>query len=83
MRRATNACRTVLTYIPISSFQAGIPNDFSFYFIAIANGASALGRILAGLLADRLGECRPAMSIASGVDMRGQVHSMSWLHLRL
>ncbi|KAF8128735.1 MFS general substrate transporter [Boletus edulis] len=39
---------TMLTYIPVSAVQAGIPNDFSFYFIAIANGASALGRILAG-----------------------------------
>ncbi|KAG8218036.1 major facilitator superfamily domain-containing protein, partial [Butyriboletus roseoflavus] len=46
---------TMLTYIPISSTQAGMPNDFSFYFIAIANGSSAFGRILAGYLADRVG----------------------------
>ncbi|KAF8452485.1 MFS general substrate transporter [Boletus edulis BED1] len=46
---------TMLTYIPVSAVQVGIPNDFSFYFIAIANGTSAFGRILAGLLADRVG----------------------------
>ncbi|KAH0826860.1 major facilitator superfamily domain-containing protein [Lanmaoa asiatica] len=46
---------TVLTYVPISAVQVGIPNDFSFYFIAIANGSSAFGRISAGFLADRVG----------------------------
>ncbi|KAG9309194.1 major facilitator superfamily domain-containing protein [Chiua virens] len=46
---------TVLTYIPISAVQAGIPNDFAFYLIAVANGSSAFGRITAGLVADRLG----------------------------
>lgn len=60
VRCATNARRIVLTYIPISAIQVGIPNDFSFYFISIANGSSAFGRLSAGLLADRLGECRPA-----------------------
>ncbi|KAG6380144.1 major facilitator superfamily domain-containing protein [Boletus reticuloceps] len=42
-------------HVPGAPIQAGIPNDFAFYFIAIANGASAFGRILAGLLADRVG----------------------------
>ncbi|KIJ59717.1 hypothetical protein HYDPIDRAFT_177749 [Hydnomerulius pinastri MD-312] len=46
---------TVLTYIPISAVQVGVSNDFSFYLIAIANGSSAFGRLMAGLLADRLG----------------------------
>lgn len=46
----------VLTYIPISSVQVGIPNNFAFYLIAIANGSSAFGRISAGILADRVGE---------------------------
>jgi len=48
----------VLTYIPISAVQVGVSKDFAFYLVAIANGASAFGRIAAGLLADRVGECR-------------------------
>ncbi|KAF8556571.1 MFS general substrate transporter [Imleria badia] len=52
---STNARRIVLTYIPISAVQMGVSNDFAFYFIAIANGSSGLGRITAGLLADRFG----------------------------
>ncbi|KAF9220115.1 MFS general substrate transporter [Gyrodon lividus] len=46
---------TALTYIPISAIQVGVSNDFAFYYIAIANGSSAFGRLTAGLLADRLG----------------------------
>ena len=47
----------MLTYIPITAIQVGVPENFAFYFIAIANGSSAFGRISAGLLADRLGVC--------------------------
>ncbi|KAH7889175.1 MFS general substrate transporter [Phlebopus sp. FC_14] len=46
---------TVLTYIPISAAQAGVSNNFSFYFIAIANASSGFGRLTSGLLADRVG----------------------------
>lgn len=53
----TNGRQTVLTYIPISAIQVGVSNDFAFYLIAIANGASAFGRISSGLLADRVGAC--------------------------
>ncbi|KAF9242043.1 MFS general substrate transporter [Melanogaster broomeanus] len=46
---------TVLTYIPISALDIGVSNNFAFYYISIANGSSAFGRLTAGLLADRLG----------------------------
>jgi len=46
---------TVLTYIDISSVAVGIPEDFSFYLIAIANAGSGCGRLLAGFSADRFG----------------------------
>jgi len=61
---------TVLTYIPVSAVQAGISNDFSFYLIAIANGSSALGRISAGILADRVGAINvmsPFLIVAAGM----------------
>lgn len=35
--------------------QLGIKEDLSFYMLAVLNGASVFGRILPGLLADRLG----------------------------
>ncbi|KIJ09651.1 hypothetical protein PAXINDRAFT_138798 [Paxillus involutus ATCC 200175] len=46
---------TALTYMPISALRVGVSDDFAFYFIAIANGSSAFGRLTAGLLADRFG----------------------------
>lgn len=42
--------------MPISALQVGVSDDFAFYFIAIANGSSAFGRLTAGLLADRFGK---------------------------
>ncbi|KAF7296027.1 MFS domain-containing protein [Mycena kentingensis (nom. inval.)] len=46
---------TVLTYIDVSATSVGISPDFSFYLVSIANSASLLGRISAGLCTDRLG----------------------------
>ncbi|CAL1705216.1 unnamed protein product [Somion occarium] len=46
---------TVLTYIDISAVSAGIPEDFSFYLVSIANAASGIGRIGGGIFADKLG----------------------------
>ncbi|KAG9316490.1 major facilitator superfamily domain-containing protein [Chiua virens] len=46
---------TVLTYISISAVQAGVSNDFAFYFTAFANAASAVGRLSCGYIADRVG----------------------------
>ncbi|THU94487.1 MFS general substrate transporter [Dendrothele bispora CBS 962.96] len=46
---------TVLTYIDISAIQVGVSEDFSFYLVSIANASSALGRIVAGLMVDRIG----------------------------
>ncbi|KAL1947828.1 hypothetical protein VTO73DRAFT_13552 [Trametes versicolor] len=46
---------TVLTYIDVSAVSKGIDPNFSFYLLAIANACSAIGRILGGLLADRIG----------------------------
>lgn len=34
---------------------AGIPEDFSFYLIAIANAGSGAGRLFAGYSADKFG----------------------------
>ncbi|EEB95732.1 hypothetical protein MPER_05252 [Moniliophthora perniciosa FA553] len=46
---------TALTYIDISAVRAGISQDFSFYLVAIANASSGLGRVTAGLVADKIG----------------------------
>lgn len=46
----------VLTYIDISAASIGIDDNFSFYLVSIANGASACGRLTSGLLCDRVGK---------------------------
>ncbi|KAH8822352.1 MFS general substrate transporter [Flagelloscypha sp. PMI_526] len=45
----------VIVFLDISAVSYGIDKDFSFYLIAIMNGASSVGRISAGLLGDRFG----------------------------
>ncbi|KAG2150666.1 MFS general substrate transporter [Suillus bovinus] len=46
---------TELTYISVSAIAIGISKNFAFYIIAIANGASAFGRLSSGLIADKIG----------------------------
>ncbi|TFK46696.1 MFS general substrate transporter [Heliocybe sulcata] len=46
---------TVLTYIDISAIDAGVDENFTLYLVSIANASSSFGRILGGLLADRIG----------------------------
>jgi len=45
----------VLTYIDLSATRAGISPEFAFYLTSITNAGSGLGRILSGVLADKLG----------------------------
>jgi len=45
----------VLIYIDVSASVAGIPPSLSVYFLVIANGVGAIGRILMGILADKIG----------------------------
>ncbi|KAF7297970.1 MFS domain-containing protein [Mycena chlorophos] len=46
---------TVLTYIDVSAASVGIPTEFSFYLVSIANSASLFGRISAGFATDKFG----------------------------
>ncbi|KAJ7580900.1 major facilitator superfamily domain-containing protein [Mycena floridula] len=46
---------TLLTYADISAISVGFSDEFSFYFIAIANASSGVGRCAAGVLADIIG----------------------------
>lgn len=46
---------TELIYISVSAVEIGVSKDFSFYIIAIANAASAFGRVSSGLLGDKIG----------------------------
>lgn len=39
----------------MSALANGIPSGFSFYLVAIANGSSCVGQILAGFLSDQVG----------------------------
>ncbi len=44
-----------LTYLEVSAVSEGISDDFAFYLLAIANGCSAIGRVVGGYFADRAG----------------------------
>ncbi|KAA1469292.1 MFS general substrate transporter [Dentipellis sp. KUC8613] len=46
---------TVLTYIDASALSQGVPESYAFYLVAISNAPSGLGRIVTGVLADRIG----------------------------
>ncbi|KAH9839720.1 MFS general substrate transporter [Rhodofomes roseus] len=46
---------TVLTYIDISAQGTSVPENLSFYLLPIANAGSLVGRVAAGLLADKYG----------------------------
>ncbi|KAJ7690321.1 hypothetical protein B0H14DRAFT_3532385 [Mycena olivaceomarginata] len=50
---------TVLIYIGSSAVAAGISRNFAFYWVAIINASSGVGRVLCGLLGDRLGAMNP------------------------
>ncbi|KAG8729949.1 hypothetical protein FRC11_007684 [Ceratobasidium sp. 423] len=46
---------TVLTYLEVYGTEIGLPEDFAFYMIPIANAASLLGRVGSGAVSDRIG----------------------------
>ncbi|KAA1469294.1 MFS general substrate transporter [Dentipellis sp. KUC8613] len=46
---------TVLTYIDASGPSQGVSESYAFYLVAIANASSGFGRIMTGVLADRIG----------------------------
>ena len=45
----------MLTYINVSAEFVGIDPNFAVYLVSIGNAGSAVGRVIAGLLADRFG----------------------------
>ncbi|KAI0343554.1 MFS general substrate transporter [Trametopsis cervina] len=59
---------TVLTYISVSARAAGIPDNFSFYYVAIANAGGILGRFAFGRIGDRFG---PLTTIAPATFLAG------------
>ncbi|KAF8753500.1 Monocarboxylate [Rhizoctonia solani] len=46
---------TVLTYLEVYATEIGLPEDFAFYMIPIANAASLFGRVGSGVVSDRIG----------------------------
>lgn len=63
-------------YLPtFASVSLGTDEGLSFYLLAILNGASVFGRILPGLLADRLGSLNTIIPCAAACVLL----SLSWL----
>ena len=44
------------TYVAATATSVGISPQSAFYLVSVANGCSGVGRLLAGPMADRLGE---------------------------
>ncbi|KAK0193029.1 major facilitator superfamily domain-containing protein [Armillaria mellea] len=65
---------TVLTYIDVSATKVGVPEDFSFYLVSIANCSSGFGRYFAGLLGDRIG----AMNVMIPFTAASAIVTYSW-----
>ncbi|KAJ7509882.1 major facilitator superfamily domain-containing protein [Mycena galericulata] len=61
---------TVLTYIDVSAVTVGVSPNFSFYLISIANGCSLFGRLVGGIVSDKIGPLNvliPMTLIAAGM----------------
>ncbi|SJK98870.1 uncharacterized protein ARMOST_02143 [Armillaria ostoyae] len=69
---------TVLTYIDVSATKVGVPEDFSFYLVSIANCSSGFGRYFAGLLGDRIG----AMNVMIPFTAASAIVTYSWPYAR-
>ncbi|KAG2145069.1 MFS general substrate transporter [Suillus cothurnatus] len=69
---------TELTYISVSAVAIGVSKDFSFYIIAIANAASAFGRVSSGLLGDQIGR-RTQLPLQSSLLLRESRQSLGHL----
>ncbi|KAF5378236.1 hypothetical protein D9757_009154 [Collybiopsis confluens] len=46
---------TLLTYVSVTATSIGVSESFSFYLVAIANGSSGVGRVVAGWCGDKVG----------------------------
>ena len=64
----------VLTYIDLSATTVGIAPEFSFYLVSITNAGSGLGRIVCGILADKLG----ALTITAPLTLLCAIMTYVW-----
>ncbi|KAJ3512143.1 hypothetical protein NLJ89_g3694 [Agrocybe chaxingu] len=69
---------TVLTFIDVSAIRAGVSPDFSFYLLSIANASSGIGRILTGLLCDRVG----AINVIAPMSLAAAIMTFAWPYAR-
>ncbi|OJA18589.1 hypothetical protein AZE42_08599, partial [Rhizopogon vesiculosus] len=58
---------TALTYISVSAVEIGVSKDFASYIISISNAASVVGRLVTGIIGDKIGAINimaPATALA-------------------
>ncbi|THH29088.1 hypothetical protein EUX98_g5102 [Antrodiella citrinella] len=46
---------TLMTYIDVSAVSVGVSPSFAFYLVSLVNTGSAVGRLIGGVVADRIG----------------------------
>ncbi|CAA7271142.1 unnamed protein product [Cyclocybe aegerita] len=69
---------TVLTFIDVSAIRVGVSPDFSFYLLSIANASSGIGRILTGLMCDRVG----AINVIAPMSLAAAIMTFAWPYAR-
>ncbi|KDQ09189.1 hypothetical protein BOTBODRAFT_179205 [Botryobasidium botryosum FD-172 SS1] len=65
---------TVLTYIDVAGVSVGLNPNFSFYLVAIANAASGVGRLGAGVLGDYIGQTNTLIPLT----LVGAITTFAW-----
>ncbi|KAF9053323.1 major facilitator superfamily domain-containing protein [Panaeolus papilionaceus] len=65
---------TVLTFIDVTAVKSGVSPDFSFYLVSMANASSGIGRLMTGILADKVG----AISVMVPMSLACAVMTYAW-----
>ncbi|PPQ74117.1 hypothetical protein CVT24_012847 [Panaeolus cyanescens] len=65
---------TVLTFIDVTAVKSGVSPDFSFYLVSMANASSGIGRLMTGVLADRVG----AITVMAPMSLACAVMTFAW-----
>ena len=64
----------VLTYIEVGAIAVGISPGFAFYLLSITNASSGVGRVICGVLGDKLG----ALNVSAPLTLVCAIMTYAW-----
>ncbi|KAH8106902.1 major facilitator superfamily domain-containing protein [Cristinia sonorae] len=65
---------TLITYIDISAVSVGVPSHFAFYLVSCVNAGSAVGRVIGGIIADKIG----AVNVIAPMSLIAVATTLGW-----